>query len=70
MKVLDRAFTDKEDVRNMTDAQLAKLGLRLTDRSGVVLQCVTCGESWSPQLDSAGKLAFDYWVCPGRCNAA
>ena len=40
MKVLDRSCVDKEDVRHMTDAELAKLGVRLVDRQDLILQCV------------------------------
>ena len=68
MRVLDRSCTDKEDVRHMTDAELARLGVRLIDRQSVTLQCRGCMETWSPQLDSNGKLPFDYWVCPANCN--
>jgi hypothetical protein len=68
MKVLDRTCVDKEDVRHMTDAELARLGVRLIDRQEINLQCKACGETWSPQLDSNGKLAFDYYVCPANCN--
>ncbi|HXB67502.1 MAG TPA: hypothetical protein VNY05_04625 [Candidatus Acidoferrales bacterium] len=68
MRVLDRSCTDKEDVRHMTDAELARMGVRLIDRQGVTLQCRGCMETWSPQLDFNGKLPFDYWVCPANCN--
>jgi len=69
MKVSGRPWLDKQDVRHMTDAELSDLGIRLVNRTDVVLQCVACGETWVPQLDSDGKLPFDYWVCPARCNA-
>jgi hypothetical protein len=68
MRVMDRFCTDKEDVRKMADADLARLGIRLHNKQDLVLQCTTCGETWSPQLDSNGKLPFDYWVCPANCN--
>jgi len=66
--LLDRTCTDKVDVRQMPDAELAQLGVRLINRLDVTLQCTACMETWSPQLDSNGKLAFDYWVCPANCN--
>ena len=68
MRVLDRPCTDKEDVRHMPEADLALLGVRLINRQDVTLQCTACMETWSPQLDSNGKLAFDYWACPANCN--
>lgn len=68
MRVLDRNRMDKEDVRRLSDRELARLGVRLLNAQDIVLQCTRCGETWSPQLDSSGKLPFDYWVCPATCN--
>jgi hypothetical protein len=70
MRVLDRAGLDKQDVRHMTDAEFSELGVRLVNRMDLVLRCDQCGATWAPQLDSAGKLPFDYWVCPARRNEA
>ncbi len=69
MKVSDHPGLDKQDVRHMTDAELSDLGIQLVNRADVILKCVGCGEAWTPQLDSDGKLPFDYWICPARCNA-
>jgi len=69
MRVLDRVGLDKQDVRHMTNTEFSELGVRLVNRMDLVLRCDQCGETWAPQLDSAGKLPFDYWVCPARCNA-
>jgi len=68
MRVSDRACMDKEDVRHLSAGELAQLGIVLLDRQNVILQCRTCGETWSPQLDANGKLAFDYHICPANCN--
>jgi hypothetical protein len=68
MRVLDRNCMDKEDVRHMADAELARLGVRLLNKQDIILQCTTCMVTWSPQLDSNGKLPFDYWLCPANCN--
>ena len=68
MRVLDRNCMDKEDVRHMPDAELERLGVRLLNKQDIILQCTDCRETWSPQLDSSGKLPFDYWLCPANCN--
>jgi hypothetical protein len=70
MRSSDRVGLDKQDVRHMTDSELSELGVRLVNRTDLVLKCGKCGETWAPQLDSDGKLPFDYWVCPTKCNAA
>jgi len=69
MRVLYGVAVDKQDVRHMTGAALSRLGVRLIDPTDLVLRCDHCGETWAPQLDSGGKLPFDYRVCPAHCNA-
>ena len=68
MKTLARNRVDKEDVRHMPQAELASLGVRLMNRDNFVLQCLSCEETWSPQLGDDGKLPFDAFLCPARCN--
>ena len=67
MRVLDR-IVDKQDVRHMSEDQLIQLGIKVLDRQALILQCRSCRYTWSPQLDSDGKLPFDYWLCPAECN--
>jgi hypothetical protein len=69
MRLLDRAATDKEDVRHMTAAELQSLGIAILDRRDLLLQCRCCGQTWSPALVADGKLPFDYWLCPRSCNS-
>ena len=68
MRAVIQTCTDKQDVRHMTDAELSRLGVRLLNRDEIILQCKRCRETWSPQLDSNGKLPFNYWLCPAACN--
>jgi hypothetical protein len=68
MKVVHRASIDKQDLRHMEERELSDLGVRLLPAEDLVLQCKECGETWTPHLDSSGKLPFDYWLCPARCN--
>ncbi len=69
MKAIERTAVDKEDVRHMTDGELAKMGVCIFNRADLILECNECGETWAPQLDAEGKLPFDYWICPAKCNA-
>ncbi len=68
MQVLDRSAVDKEDLRHLTDLQLTRLGITVLDRKDVRLQCMTCGLTWTPEVDFSGHLPFGYWVCPSKCN--
>ena len=70
MRTMDRVGIDKQDLRCLSDAELSELGVRMVNRMDLVLECNKCGETWAPQLDSNGKLPFDYWLCPVKCNAA
>ncbi len=49
-------------------AQLEKLGVRIQSRFDLSLECLSCGEVWSPQRDSGGTLVRGYWKCPNGCN--
>ena len=68
MRTVERICIEKAELRAMSDAQLAHLGVRMESRPDTVLECVVCGQRWSPAINSEGKLPFDYWVCPARCN--
>ncbi len=68
MRVREYNLTDKQGVRHFTDTQLAQLGIGVLNAEKLILQCVSCGETWSPELASDGKLPFQYWVCPAKCN--
>ena len=68
MRLMDRTATDKEDVRHMTAAELDSLGISIVDKRELILQCKGCGQTWTPVLNSDGKLSFDYWLCPRTCN--
>ena len=68
MRTIDRAGIDKQDLRYLSDTELSKLGVRIVNRTDLVLECNKCGETWAPQLDSSGKLPCDYWRCPAKCN--
>ena len=64
-----RGCFDKEDLRRMSGEDLGRLGVRLLNRRDVVLECASCRETWSPQLNADGKLPFDFWRCPAGCNS-
>jgi hypothetical protein len=68
MRTMDRAGIDKQDLRHLSDTELRALGVRMVNRTDLILECNRCGETWAPQLDSSGKLPFDYWLCPAKCN--
>jgi len=68
LRVLDRTTIDKEDLRHMSGAELAGLGIALLNKQDLVLQCTTCGQTWTPQLGADGKLPFHAWMCPRACN--
>lgn len=55
--------------RHLLDgAMLAKLGIRIRNRWDSELECLSCGERWTPYRYPDGRLAPGYWKCPNRCN--
>lgn len=68
MQPVERLCIDKEELRAMSEERLAGMGVRMSDRESAELECVACGQTWLPETDSAGKLAFHYWACPSKCN--
>jgi hypothetical protein len=52
----------------MTAAELDSLGISIVEKRELILQCKGCGQTWTPELNADGKLAFDYWLCPRTCN--
>ncbi len=68
MKATEHTVPMKDDPRHMSSVQLARLGVQLLNKYDLLMQCMTCGETWSPQLDRHNRLPFGYWHCPKKCN--
>ena len=68
MKVVKEGHGAIQDPRRMSAVQLARLGVEVLNRYDLALRCVTCGETWSPQIDRSGHLVPGYWHCPNKCN--
>jgi hypothetical protein len=49
-------------------AEMKRVGVTITSESSVHLRCDACGQSWSPNLLSGGRLPKNYWKCPTGCN--
>ncbi|HBY61887.1 MAG TPA: hypothetical protein DEH78_18870 [Solibacterales bacterium] len=68
MKALEHEISAKQDPRRMSGVQLARLGVQILNKYDLSLQCMSCGEVWSPPAGREGALATGYWVCPNKCN--
>lgn len=62
------ALTLRNDERRVLGAQMAKLGVRLLNKYGRVLQCESCEAIWSPRPAADGSLPRGFWRCPNKCN--
>ncbi len=58
----------REQWRRLLGAQMARLGVRLLNKYGRVLECENCKTSWSPQEGPDGSLPRGFWRCPNKCN--
>jgi hypothetical protein len=54
--------------RLLSGPQLARLGVQILNRHDLLLECMSCGTTWSPTLTHDGKLPPYYWQCPNKCN--
>lgn len=48
--------------------RLRRMGVELINEHSLRLQCVACGQVWSPNLRTGGSLPRGYWKCPNGCN--
>ena len=51
-----------------TDSTSSSDGKGSVNRQEALLECKICGVKWTPEIDSNGKLPYNYWVCPTKCN--
>jgi hypothetical protein len=58
----------RDDECRVLGAQMAKVGVRLLNRYGRVLQCEACEATWYLQPEADGSLSQGFWRCPNRCN--
>jgi excisionase family DNA binding protein len=56
--------------REITPEELELVQVTLIQQDPPVLQCKTCGTTWTPGLKPNGKLARRAWACPNGCNVA
>ncbi len=49
--------------------ELNKVGIILLSERNLTLECVECGQIWSPTLREGGQLPSGYWKCTNGCNA-
>ena len=54
--------------RLLSAAQLEKLGVRIHNKYDLSLECLACGEIWTPRRHPDETLPRGYWKCPNRCN--
>ncbi len=52
----------------LTPGALAKRGIELTDPSRLRFRCLVCRHTWSPNIQTGGRLPRGWWRCPGDCN--
>lgn len=69
MKAIDLELMDRHDIRTMSEVRQATLGIQVISTDDrVVLKCMTCGRSWSPELSSSGHITTRELLCPQKCN--
>lgn len=64
----ETACVPRKEKRRVLGAQMAKLGVRLKNKYGRILQCEVCEATWCPKPAADGSLQPGFWRCPNRCN--
>ncbi len=54
--------------RRVPSAALARMGVKVLNRYGLLLECAQCGTRWAPRLIAGWHRPAGYWRCPNRCN--
>jgi hypothetical protein len=54
--------------KHLTERELHKFSVEIIDKHSMRLRCEKCGEVWSPNLGTLGRLPSGYWRCPNGCN--
>jgi hypothetical protein len=55
--------------KSFNQHELSKAGVEIVDEASVHLRCQACGQVWSPNFLSGGRLPKGYWHCPNGCNS-
>jgi hypothetical protein len=58
----------REEQDRALGAWMARLGVRLLNRYGGILQCERCQATWTPKLMPDGSFPRGHWRCPNGCN--
>ena len=61
-------MSTRKGPRSCSDRDLARVGVKMTGLSNIMLTCMKCGQKWSPMLQSGGRMPRGYWKCPNGCN--
>jgi transcriptional regulator with XRE-family HTH domain len=52
----------------LTEDELMKFGMALTNSDHLLFRCEECGREWTPNQLRGGRLPSGWWRCPSGCN--
>jgi hypothetical protein len=58
---------DRHELRTMSPLQQARLGIEVLEGPRLQLRCLTCGQTWYPDLTAAGLIEPVGLICPRKC---
>ena len=70
MKTVSHPHLDTQQLRTMSALQQARLGIEVLEGPRLQLRCLTCGQTWYPDLTAAGQIEPVGLICPRRCYFA
>lgn len=53
----------------MPRISLEKARIESIDENRLIYRCKECGQIWSPNIQTGGRIPRGWWRCPNGCNA-
>ncbi len=61
-------MTDDKEINSSLKRTLREHNVKYYDADRTQIQCNSCGQIWSPNIQEGGKLPNGFWKCPKGCN--
>ena len=64
----DRVMSELQRAERQWTGRLRRVGVKVLDSEGSHLRCMKCGQDWSPNIQTGGRMPARFWNCPNGCN--
>jgi hypothetical protein len=57
-----------DEIKESFKKDCRKHRIKLLDASHLHFECEKCGQIWSPNIQTGGRMPRGWWKCPNGCN--